>query len=263
VTRYVAIGDSFTEGLGDGLPDGSVRGWADLVAAGLAAGEGQPIQYANFAIRGRLLEPIINVQLEAALALDPRPTLLSLNGGGNDMMRPGGDMARLAALTEHAIRRCAETGVRILLLSGADPSDRLPFGKVMRRRGEALTDLVMKFRDRYDLTFVDVFHDREIRRAPYWSADRLHLNAAGHRRVAGLVLTALGHETAAHVVDPGPNESRNVLAEARYYREHVLPWLHRRVRGRSSGDDRVGKFETWVEIEPAHQEQKEQTEQTA
>src|SRR4051812_25507761 len=190
--RYVAIGDSFTEGLGDGLADGSERGWADLVAAGLAAGEGRPIGYANLAIRGRLLEPIVNDQLEAALALDPRPTLLSLNGGGNDMMRPGGDMARLATLTEHAIRRCAETGVRMLLLSGADPSARLPFGGVMRRRGEALTELVANLRDRYDITFVDVFHDQEIRRAPYWSADRLHLNAAGHRRVAGLVLTALG-----------------------------------------------------------------------
>jgi lysophospholipase L1-like esterase len=249
VTRYVAIGDSFTEGLGDGLPDGSVRGWADLVAAGLAAGEGQPIQYANFAIRGRLLEPIINVQLEAALALDPRPTLLSLNGGGNDMMRPGGDMARLAGLTERALQRCRDAGVGVVLLSGADPSERLPFGRVMRKRGEVITELVAGFAATYGVTFVDVFHDLEIRRAPYWSADRLHLNTAGHRRVAGLVLAKLGYDAAAHVVDPGPSERRGVMAEARYYREHVLPWLNRRVRGRSSGDNRTGKFLDWVAIE--------------
>ena len=254
MTRYVAIGDSFTEGLGDPLPDGSVRGWADLVAAGLAAGVGEPVRYANLAIRGRLLEPIVTHQLDAALALSPRPTLLSLNGGGNDMMRPGGDMARLAVLTEKALQRCAEAGVRVVLLSGADPSDRLPFGRFMRRRGEVLTEMVAGYVDRYDITFVDVFHDAEIRRAPYWSPDRLHLNAAGHRRVAGLVLTALGHPTAAHVVDPGPRESRRVLAEARYYREHVLPWLHRRVRGRSSGDDRTGKFLDWVVIPPPETE---------
>jgi hypothetical protein len=42
-----------------------------------------------------------------------------------------------------------------------------------------------------------------------------------------------------------------VLAEARYYREHVLPWVNRRLRGRSSGDDRSGKYETWVAIEAA------------
>lgn len=251
MTRYVAIGDSFTEGLGDTLPDGSQRGWADLVAAGLAAGEQQTIQYANLAIRGRLLEPIVTEQLEAALALSPRPTLLSLNGGGNDMMRPGGDMSRLVALTEQALRRCAEAGVRVLLLSGADPSDRLPFGGMMRRRGEMLTAAIAPFADRFDLTFVDVFHDREIRRAGYWSADRLHLNAAGHRRVAGLVLTALGHPTEAHVIDPGPDEPRSVLAEARYYREHVLPWVNRRLRGQSSGDARTGKYLDWVKIDAA------------
>lgn len=249
--RYVAIGDSFTEGLGDSLPDGSVRGWADLVASGLAAGVKETVQYANFAIRGRLLEPIVTEQLEAALALSPRPTLLSLNGGGNDMIRPGGDLSRLVELTERAVRRCAETGVKMVLLSGADPSDRLPFGSTMRRRGEALTAAILEFAERYDITFVDVFHDAEIRRAGYWSPDRLHLNSCGHRRVAGLVLAALGYETAAHVIDPGPEESRRVLAEARYYREHVLPWVNRRLRGRSSGDDRTGKFLDWVAIEAA------------
>jgi lysophospholipase L1-like esterase len=248
VTRYVAIGDSFTEGLGDTMPDGSQRGWADLVAAGLAIGEKQTIQYANLAIRGRLLEPIVTEQLDAALALDPAPTLLSLNGGGNDMMRPGSDMSQLVGLTEKALRRCADAGVRVLLLSGADPSDRLPFGSMMRRRGEILTEAIAPFAGRFDLTFVDVFHDPEIRRAGYWSADRLHLNAAGHRRVAGLVLSALGYPTEAHVIDPSPEAPRRVLAEARYYREHVLPWVTRRLRGQSSGDARTGKYLDWVLI---------------
>jgi lysophospholipase L1-like esterase len=244
----VAIGDSFTEGLGDTLPDGTERGWADLVAAGLAAGSGSPISYANLAIRGRLLEPIVTDQLTAALSLNPLPTLLSLNGGGNDMMRPGSDMTRLVSLTEQALIRCAEAGVKVLLLSGADPSARLPFGGMIRRRGELLTEAVAGFTTRYDIVFVDMFHDQEIRRPGYWSADRLHLNANGHRRVAGLVLTALGHPTEAHVIDPGPAESRRARTEARYYREHVLPWIQRRLRGESSGDARTGKYENWITI---------------
>ena len=80
--RYVAIGDSFTEGVGDELPDGRVRGWADLVAHGWADAVGEPVEYANFAIRGKLVWPIIDQQLEPALAL--KPTHLSFNGGGND-----------------------------------------------------------------------------------------------------------------------------------------------------------------------------------
>ncbi|GAA2630417.1 lipase [Paractinoplanes durhamensis] len=248
VTRYVAIGDSFTEGLGDPLPDGTQRGWADLVAAGLAAGQNETIEYANLAIRGRLLQSIVDDQLTAALALTPAPTMLSLNGGGNDMMRPGGDMPRLVKLTEQALARCADAGVHVVLLSGADPSARLPFGSMMRRRGEELTTEVAKFADRDGITFVDVFHDVEIRRAGYWSADRLHLNTNGHRRVAGLVLAALGHTTEAHVIDAGPDERRGVLTEAGYYREHVLPWLNRRVRGQSSGDNRTGKYLDWTPI---------------
>jgi lysophospholipase L1-like esterase len=249
--RYAAVGDSFTEGLGDTQPDGTERGWADLVAAGLADATGQTIEYANFAIRGRLLAPIVEEQLEAALALSPPPTLLSLNGGGNDMMRPGGDLGRLVELTERAAKRCAEAGVRMVLLSGADPSDRIPLGSLLRRRADALTGAVAGIAGRYDLVLVDMFHDTEIRRAQYWSPDRLHLNTAGHRRVASLVLTALGHLTEAHVVDPGPLARRRAVAEARYYTEHVLPWVQRRLRGRSSGDDRAGKYVGWTPVDPA------------
>jgi lysophospholipase L1-like esterase len=249
--RYVAIGDSFTEGVGDELPDGSVRGWADLVAAGLAAEAGEPVHYANLAVRGRLLAPIVGDQLEAALALTPAPTLLSLNGGGNDMMRPGCSEDRLLELTERAVRRCREAGVPLVLLSGADPTDRLPLGPVVHRRGEALTARLADLAGRSDVVFVDVFHDGEMRRPAYWSPDRLHLGPAGHRRVAGLVLAALGHPVAADAVDPGPAERTSLRVEARYYREHVLPWLLRRLQRRSSGAGRSGKHLDWVEVAPA------------
>ena len=56
-TRYVALGDSFTEGIGDPLPSGGHRGWADRMAEVLA--ETQPeFAYANLAVRGRLIDQI-------------------------------------------------------------------------------------------------------------------------------------------------------------------------------------------------------------
>jgi lysophospholipase L1-like esterase len=251
----VAVGDSFTEGVGDELADGSVRGWADRVAAGLAAARGEHIQYANLAVRGRLLEPIVTGQLEAALYLSPAPTLVTLNGGGNDMLRPGADVARLVALTEQAVRRCVAAGVQLVLLSGPDPADRLPFGERLRRRAEALTVAVTRLAATHDLVLVDVFHDAEIRHPAYWSVDRLHLNAAGHQRVAGLVLEALGHRTEAQAVRSDSPEARRLLTEARYYRQHVLPWVHRRLRGRSSGDGRTGKYLDWVPVQATDQPQ--------
>jgi lysophospholipase L1-like esterase len=255
--RYVAIGDSFTEGLGDELPDGSVRGWADHVAVGLAATAAEPVQYANLALRGRLLEPVVTDQLEAALALDPAPTLITLNGGGNDMMRPGCDVARLVELTERAVLRCAEAGAQLVLVSGADPTARLPFGSMMHRTGEALTAAVADLAARSGLVFVDAFGDEELRRPGYWSPDRLHLGPAGHRRVAGLVLTAIGRPATAHVIDAGPAEARRLGAEARYYREHVLPWALRRLTRRSSGHGRTGKHLDWVPVPagPGHVEE--------
>jgi hypothetical protein len=167
------------------------------------------------------------------------------------MLRPGADMSRLIELTAHAVHRCSLAGVRLILLSGADPSDRLPFGSITRRRGAVLTAAIADLAARHDAVFVDVFHDAEIRRAPYWSPDRLHLNASGHQRVAGLVLTALGHSVPTHRLDPTPAQSRQLIGEARYYREHVLPWVQRRARGRSSGDGRPPKYPNWISVDPA------------
>ena len=243
------MGDSFTEGVGDEGPDGAPQGWADRVASGLAAGLGRPIEYANLAIRGRLLEPIIAEQLEVALALDPTPTLLSLNGGGNDMMRPGTDLARLIELTTAAIRRCADAGVPLLLLSGADPSARLPFGAKIHERGRQLTAALAELIADRDLTFVDAFNDPELRRPEYWSPDRLHLAPIGHARVAGLVLSALGYPPATPQAPP-PAPRRGPVSEARYYQQHVLPWVLRRLRKQSSGDGRDPKHPTWNTVRP-------------
>lgn len=248
--RYVALGDSFTEGVGDELPDGSVRGWADLVAAGLAATAGAEVSYANLAVRGRLLEPIVTDQLPAALALSPPPTMITLNGGGNDMLRPGMDAARMVRLVETAVRRCLDAGVRMVLVCGPDPSDRLPFGRTFRARAERLTAQTLALGDRYGVTVVDTFHDLEVRRPGYWSPDRLHLGPAGHRRVAALVLRGLGHDVP--LPEPGalPAVPGGLLAEVRYYSEYVRPWLHRRLRGRSSGDGLTAKSSVWATVAP-------------
>lgn len=248
--RYVAIGDSFTEGVGDPLEGGAVRGWADLVAAGLAAGLDEPVEYANLAIRGRLIEPIVREQLEAALTLDPLPDLLSFNGGGNDMMRPGFGVERVMGLTEEVASRCARAGVKVVMLTGGDPTERLPRGSVMRDRGAEWMISVYEFLERHpEITFVDNWADAELRRAPYWSPDRLHLGPLGHARVAARVLTALGVETALPQAGDEPGSPASAWGEARYYARYVLPWLARRLTRRSSGDGRTAKHPTWVPVD--------------
>src|SRR3954447_25063954 len=90
---FVAMGDSFTEGLNDAYPNGTYRGWADLVAARLAVDSGPDFGYANLAIRGRLLDQVIREQLEPTLAM--KPGLVSFAAGGNDVLRPRTDASTL------------------------------------------------------------------------------------------------------------------------------------------------------------------------
>src|SRR5690625_308150 len=121
---YIAIGDSFTEGLSDG-PDasGQYRGWADRLAQALsarrAAAGAAPLKYANLAVRGRLLVPILTDQL--AQALDAGPDLISIAGGGNDLLRPGSDPDALAARLDQAVTKARGRGIEGLVATGKDP----------------------------------------------------------------------------------------------------------------------------------------------
>jgi len=247
--RYVAIGDSFTEGVGDEQRDGSVRGWADLVAQGIADAVGEPIQYANLAIRGKLLAPIIAEQLEPALAL--RPTLVSFNGGGNDMLRPGTDIPAIISATEGALRRILDSGATPLLLAGADPTAGLPSGRKVHTLGSELTRTAESLARRLGVPFSNNWDDPELPARQYWSSDRLHLAPVGHCHVAANVLRALGYAVPVDWVtraDPiAPPTAREQL---RYTREHVLPWVKRRLTGRSSGDGRSPKYGQWVWVQP-------------
>ena len=247
--RFVAIGDSFTEGVGDELSDGYTRGWADLVAQGWANARGSSVEYANLAIRGKLVWPIVEQQLEAALAL--RPTHLSFNGGGNDMLRPRTRIAHIADASTHVLKRCDEEGVHLILLSGANPSLQLPMGRLVNRRGDELSVAVLgRMEGRDDVVRALNWHDPDLAGPSFWSLDRLHMNDRGHHRVAARVLEALGES----VSDSWWSLPRSGPASARglqYYREYVGPWLRRRLTGTSSGDGRTAKYTEWTTIAPS------------
>ena len=249
--RFVAVGDSFTEGVGDERPDGSVRGWADLTAQGWADSRGESIQYANLAIRGKLIWPIVAQQLEPALAL--KPTHLSFNGGGNDMLRPRTSIGHIADAFSQVLRRCDEEGVTLILLSGANPSAQLPMSRLIQRRGDLMSDaVVQRIAERPDVVRALNWPDVELSDPSFWSQDRLHMNSRGHHRVAARVLDALGERVPEGwwTVPEIPDVVR--LAQREYVREHLGPWVRRRLTGTSSGDGRQPKFGgTWMQVDPS------------
>src|SRR4051794_5419342 len=92
--RFVALGDSTTEGLMDPYPGGGYRGWADRLAERLADDEPE-MRYANLAVRGKLAREVRAEQLEAAIAL--KPDLASVLSGFNDALRRSVDFPALIA----------------------------------------------------------------------------------------------------------------------------------------------------------------------
>jgi len=247
---YVAVGDSFTEGVGDDTANGGVRGWADLVALGLALASPEPVTYANLAIRGRLLAPIVGAQLDAGIAL--RPQLLSLNGGGNDIMRPRVSIAAITDQLVDAAERAAAGGSHVLLVSGANPTRHIPLGSFIQSRGNEFAARIRQRLPLADTTFVDNWADRELTELRYWSRDKLHLGPLGHERVAANVLAALGVELP-DGWSGGAAGMQHSQRSSEYWREYVLPWIGRRLTGRSSGDNREPKIATLqpVEVPPA------------
>jgi lysophospholipase L1-like esterase len=188
--RYVAIGDSFTEGVGDPDPSrpNGLRGWADRVAEVLA-GQSDDFGYANFAIRGRKLGPILAEQLEPAIAL--QPDLVTVYAGANDILRPAVDLDALVAAYDEALGALAATDARVLVWTAYDVGGSKVFG-ALRGRFAIYNELVRELADRHGLTLVDFWRFREYREWRMWDEDRMHMGPAGHQQMAIRVLDTLG-----------------------------------------------------------------------
>ncbi|MFC6286832.1 SGNH/GDSL hydrolase family protein [Nocardioides sp. GCM10027113] len=245
-TRFVALGDSFTEGVGDHEPDrpNGVRGWADRVAEVLA-GRDADFRYANLAIRGRKLDQVLAEQVEPALAL--RPDLVTVYAGGNDILRPKVDIDGLVARYGEAVGRLAASGARVVLFTGFD----LGFAPVFRHlRGRVATynELVREVADEHGATLVDYWRLREFRDPRLWDVDRLHMSTAGHQRMAIAVLDTLGvpHDLEEPRLEPLPEMDRRQqrAAHLAWARTHAAPWVRRRLTGTSSGDGLVPRRPT-------------------
>ncbi|MEU7554689.1 SGNH/GDSL hydrolase family protein [Streptomyces sp. NPDC044571] len=240
-TSFVAVGDSFTEGMSDLLPDGSYRGWADVLAARLAARE-PGFRYANLAVRGKLIGQIAEEQVPVAAAM--RADVVTLVGGLNDALRPKVDMGRVRGHLEKAVSLLAPSCGTLVLMRSAGRNG--PVMERFRPRMEELFAMVEELAARHGARVVDLYGADVLGDPRMWDVDRLHLTAEGHRRVAEAVWQALGlppeedwRAALAPAVAPGWAVRRS--QDLSFARQHLLPWIGRRLTGRSSGDGRPAK----------------------
>ncbi|WP_330311132.1 MULTISPECIES: SGNH/GDSL hydrolase family protein [unclassified Streptomyces] len=239
-TSLVAVGDSFTEGMSDLLPDGSYRGWADVLASRLAA-RTPGFRYANLAVRGKLIAQIVDEQVEVAAAM--RADVVTLVGGLNDTLRPKCDMGMVRGRLEEAVERLAPSCKQLVLMRS--PGRNGPVLDRFRPRMEELFALVDELAARHDAVVVDLYGAPALADQRMWDVDRLHLTAEGHRRVAEAVWQALGLPPESDWKAPLPVSAparwgARRVEDVRFARQHLLPWIGRRLTGRSSGDGRAG-----------------------
>ncbi|WP_067701346.1 SGNH/GDSL hydrolase family protein [Nocardia jejuensis] len=240
-TSFVAVGDSFTEGMSDALPDGSYRGWADLLAARMAA-RTPGFRYANLAVRGKLIGQIAEEQAPLAAAM--RADVVTLVGGLNDTLRPKVDMGRVRAKLTEAVEMLAPSCKQLVLMRS--PGRNGPVFERFRPRVEELFTIVEELAAEHDAVVVDLYGAAVLGDQRMWDVDRLHLTAEGHRRVAEAVWQGLGMDAEDDWLAPlaatvPPSWGTRRIGDLRFAREHLGPWIGRRITGRSSGDGRPAK----------------------
>lgn len=237
--RMVVIGDSFAEGLGDPEPNvpGGLRGWADRVAEQFAL-LNPDFAYANLAVRGKVISQIMQEQVDKALEL--KPDIVFISAGGNDVLRPKSDPDEVTAKMEQIVRRFSEIGATIVLFSAFDVADATVF-KSVRSKAAIYSMNQRVIADNYDAYVVNCWGLKETQDLRYWADDRLHLNPLGHHTVALAVLDTLNvpHQLVPLQPQEVPEKS---WREARkddivWAREYLVPWVVRRIRGVSSGDN--------------------------
>lgn len=246
-SRYVALGDSFTEGLMDiAGPDGRHVGWADRVAATLAR-ESPGLEYANLAVRGKLIGQVVAEQVP--VACDLRPDLVTMAAGVNDALRRSYDVHASATHVENAVRLLRGTGAEVVLFAFGDPSRRSRVMGSVSGRIALANAATHAIAERYGCRVVDFWGCAVFDDDRYWDEDRLHLSPEGHELAARAALATLGRgdeswRTPRPSPDPAPAH-RRVGGHAAWAGRHFGPWLARRARGRSSGDGLVAKRPGW------------------
>jgi len=239
--RYVAIGDSSTEGIDDPDGQGGYRGWANRLAERIAAAQGS-LLYANLGVRGLRTRQIRESQLEPALAM--QPDLVTLFSGTNDAVSRAFDPRQVEADIAFMQRALIGQGATVLSFTLPDLDKVLPFGRWLSSRVSALNDAIRSASRGSGAVLVDFAAHPVASDLRLWSHDRFPANALGHTLISHALAHALGVAGADDSWQRPFDDSAGSPPSGgtgSWMVRHFLPWAWRHARGRSSGDGRSAK----------------------
>lgn len=239
--RYVAIGDSSTEGLDDPDGQGGYRGWANRLAERIAAAQGS-LLYANLGVRGLRTRQIRETQLGPALAM--QPDLVTLFTGTNDAVSRAFDPRQVEGDLAFMQRALIEQGATVVSFTLPDLEKVLPFGRWLSPRVSGLNEAIRSASRDSGALLVDFAAYPVASDLRLWSHDRFHANALGHALISHALAHALevagADDSWQRPFDAGAGAAREG-GTASWIVRHLIPWAWRHVRGRSSGDGRSAK----------------------
>ncbi|MEY4313746.1 MAG: hypothetical protein RIS93_326 [Actinomycetota bacterium] len=247
-TRFIALGDSMTEGMTDELVDGKYRGWADRVADVLAKNN-PGFTYMNLAIRGKLLKQVVEDQIPVALKyIQGRNTLVSFHAGANDVLRPNYKPEVSLPEYEKGIKQLTDAGATVIIFTVVDKVDgKGRTAALWHERFSNFNENVRMVAAKYPTILFEAKKAEFLNDRRFLAFDRLHMNPEGHRRLANAVLEGLGYEFDAKWRVPLPpakkkNRWIKLITNLAWITIFLLPWIWRRIRGKSSGDGRNAKY---------------------
>ncbi|MGW2931075.1 SGNH/GDSL hydrolase family protein [Streptomyces sp. NPDC001156] len=216
--RFVALGDSLTEGVGDPVGD-TWRGWAALLAGGLAPMT-TPAEFTNLSFSGAQTRDLLERQTPQALEM--RPDVASVLIGVNDTLRYTFDIHAVAARLDKVYAAFRAQNTVLLTACLPDPGSmlRLPgaLARPLARRQRAVNTVVHALSERYGAVHLHAEGGAWISDRAMWSADRLHPGERGHRQLArrfhALLAeagVATGAAPAAEPEFPPPTRSASLL----------------------------------------------------
>ena len=258
--RYVAVGDSLTEGLCDDSrqESGEVRGWADrlamlLIGAGQTGDIPKRLRYANLAVRSRTVADVLERQIPHALAL--RADLVTVLIGANDLALSGRHPERIADRLREGIVRLRDSGADVLIVTPFVAP--WPLLRILNRRTIRLAAQLRRTAAETGAMLLDFTQDPDRIDERMWAADRVHLSSYGHRVLSYRAAAMLGVPGAgelgaldALMHDDAPEVRISRISTPAWIWEHVRPWAGRRLRGRTAGDGLSPKHSTLIEVVP-------------
>lgn len=242
--RYVAIGDSQTEGVGDGDDDIGLIGFADRLAIildSLYPG----LQYANLAVRGRRVRQVLDEQLPQALAM--QPDVVTVCAGMNDVTRPGRFFNEALADLDMLYSRLAESDATVLTPTFPNVAKLVPVGRLLAWRVTRINDAIRAAAERHGFGLVDLYTAAAMQDLDTWSADRIHASTKGHMLFAHAAAQALNLPVSNLDWAPSsgtalqPSHAARAYAQLRWTQKILIPWIWHRLRGRPMGDGRSAK----------------------